>query len=73
MPPNTTNVYISTLITNKDSLQINEGSTVLPYEPYGIGWYVKKEIGKVVFTGGNDETWNISETSTSGSNRFLNE
>ena len=55
VPPNTTNVYISTLITNKDTLQINEGSTALPYEPYGIGWYVKKEINKVVLNG--TETW----------------
>jgi hypothetical protein len=35
-------------------------------------WYLHKEIGKVVFTGGDNETWYISETSTLGSNRFLN-
>ena len=36
-------------------------------------WYLHKEIGKVVFTGGSDETWNISETNASGNNRFINE
>ena len=30
---------------------INEGSTALPYEPYGTGWYVNKQIGKVVLDG----------------------
>jgi hypothetical protein len=28
--------------------QINNGSTALPYEPYGKVWYVEKQIGKVV-------------------------
>lgn len=27
-------------------VMLNEGSTALPYEPYGTGWYLKKEIGK---------------------------
>lgn len=27
---------------------LNEGSTALPYEPYGKVWYLHKEIGKVV-------------------------
>lgn len=31
---------------------LNEGSTALPYEPYGNGdWYLHKEIGKYTFTG----------------------
>lgn len=31
---------------------LNEGSTALPYEPYGNGlWYIKKNIGKVVLDG----------------------
>ena len=35
-----------------DSIMINEGSTPLPWEPYGIGnWYLKKNIGKVVLDG----------------------
>ena len=31
--------------------QINNGSTALPYEPYGKVWYVEKNIGKVVLDG----------------------
>lgn len=27
-------------------IMLNEGTTALPYEPYGTGWYLKKEIGK---------------------------
>ena len=37
---------------------INEGSTPLPYEPYGDGdWYLEKHIGKVVLDGSEDEDW----------------
>lgn len=38
-----------------NSLQIEEGTTATEYEPYGTGWYVKKEIGKVVLDG--SESW----------------
>lgn len=34
---------------------VTEGSTALPYEPYGNNWYVEKNIGKVVLNG--TETW----------------
>lgn len=34
-----------------DSIMINEGSTALPYEPYGKVWYVNKQIGKYTITG----------------------
>ena len=34
-----------------DSIMINEGSTALPYEPYGTNWYIEKQIGKVVLDG----------------------
>ena len=44
---------------------LNEGSTALPYEPYGTSWYLKKEIGKVVLDG--SETWN-----TSGKTYYIN-
>ena len=44
---------------------LNEGSTALPYEPYGTRWYLKKEIGKVVLDG--SESW-ASHNSTSGTN-----
>ena len=29
-------------------VMLNEGSTALPYEPYGTEWYIEKNIGKVV-------------------------
>ena len=33
-------------------IMLNEGSTALPYEPYGTNeWYLHKEIGKVVLDG----------------------
>jgi hypothetical protein len=40
-----------------DSLMIQEGSTALPYEPYGKVWYITKNIGKYTFTGNED--WRI--------------
>lgn len=39
-----------------DSIMINEGSSALPWQPYGVGkWYLHKEIGKVVLNG--SENW----------------
>lgn len=32
-------------------IMLNEGSTALPYEPYGNNWYIEKNIGKVVYNG----------------------
>ena len=33
--------------TSVVNIMLNEGSTALPYEPYGIGkWYIEKNIGK---------------------------
>lgn len=37
---------------------INEGSTALPYEPYGNNWYIEKNIGKVVLNG--SEYWAVN-------------
>lgn len=36
-------------------VMLNEGSTALPYEPYGTGWFIEKNIGKVVLDG--SEVW----------------
>ena len=33
------------------NIMLNEGSTALPYEPYGNNWYIEKNIGKVVLNG----------------------
>lgn len=42
----------SFLLTNIDSAMFNEGTTTLPYEPYGTNeWYLEKKIGKVVLDG----------------------
>lgn len=52
-----------------DSLMINEGSTALPYEPYGKVWYIEKQIGKVVLNGSN-EGWGLVSTYTNNT-RFV--
>ena len=44
---------------------INEGSTALPYEPYGNNWYIEKNIGKVVLNG--SESW-ANDGGTVGTN-----
>ena len=39
-----------------NTYMLNEGTTALPYEPYGSNeWYIKKNIGKVVLDG--TENW----------------
>ena len=43
--------------TYKNDIMINEGSTALPYEPYGKVWYKYGAIGKVVLDGSNSESW----------------
>lgn len=54
-----TNTYGTTY---KNDIMLNKGSTALPYEPYGNGnWYIKKNIGKVVFNG-TEEGWSWSDT-----------
>lgn len=42
----------------RDTLMIQEGSIVSPYEPYGKVWYIENNIGKVVLNG--SETWNYN-------------
>ena len=39
------------------NVMLNEGSTALPYEPYGKVWYLNKQIGKVVLDG--SENWTV--------------
>ena len=52
-------------------VMLNEGSTALPYEPYGNNWYIEKNIGKVAING-SESGWSKSGTNTSGYNRFAN-
>ena len=49
---------------------IEKGSSRTTYEPYNLSWYIEKNIGKIVYDGSNDESWNknsltyyISQTS----------
>lgn len=53
-----------------NNIILNEGSTVLPYEPYGTGWYVEKQIGKFVLDGTNNSFAIRGDTDTSGKYRF---
>ena len=54
---------VKTTSIDFSNIQINEGSTDLPYEPYGSNeWYIKKNIGKVVLDGTED--WYVSNTGT---------
>ena len=49
-----------------DNIMLNEGTTDLPYEPYGTNeWYIKKSIPKIVL----NENSNIS-THPNGTNSF---
>ena len=58
------NTFTQTMADNI-KLMLNLGSTALPYEPYGSNeWYIKKNIGKVVFTGANTEGWRMPSTNT---------
>ena len=43
-----------------DTLMLNEGSIALPYEPYGTGWYIEKNIGKLILDGSQNITLNTS-------------
>lgn len=55
-PNNCYYLRINDATTNLYSIMLNEGSTALPYEPYGVGkWYIEKNIGKVVYNG--TENW----------------
>lgn len=52
----------TTLTNCKVYLYVGEGTlSSIEYEPYGTGWYLKKEIGKVVLDG--SESWQMSVTS----------
>ena len=53
------------LLSNMSLPMLNEGSTPLPYEPYGNGdWYLKKDFSEDTLTGSNDEGWIMSYDKT---------
>ena len=60
-------IYISRYNTSKPTIvMINEGSSALPYEPYGSDkWYIEKNVGKVVLNG-SESGWNTSSLSVTG-------
>ena len=42
--------------------QVEKGTVVTPYEPYGTDWYVYEKMGKLVFNG--SENWAVSNSGT---------
>lgn len=44
-------------------VQLEENSTPTTYEPYGTGWYIEKQIGKVVFDG-SETGWSSTYSGT---------
>ena len=55
IPNNAKFVRLSCYNVDLESLMFNEGTTALPYSPYGKGkWYLKKNIGKIVLDGTNN-------------------
>lgn len=52
-----TSLRTSSTESDLNTLMLNEGNTALPYEPYGTSWYLKKEIGKYIYTGNDNESW----------------
>ena len=60
-PNNCNYIRICGLITEKDTTQIEKGSSPTEYEPFGSDeWYLKKAIEKIVLT--SDMTWYKSGT-----------
>ena len=50
------------LISEKDRIMLEEGSTPTLYEPFGSGkWYLEKQIGKVMING--SENWSLNTSS----------
>ncbi len=47
-------VRLNYVMADSKLLMVSEGTTALPYEPYGKVWYLHKEIGKVVLDGTED-------------------
>lgn len=59
----TYSIYQDLLSSSKLCPMLNEGSTALPYEPYGKVWYVTENIGEVVLNGTeSDSTYNTGTT-----------
>ena len=63
---NSTNNPTPSSLTN---IMLNEGSTALPYEPYGKVWYLNKQIGKVILNG--TENWGSFQVESSGLGRAI--
>lgn len=52
-----------------DSIMINEGSTALPYEPYGKVWYVEKQTKRIILDGTNNVF--VSKSNITANNMFV--
>ena len=61
IPSSVKYIRFSILVNGANAIDINtfifnKGTTALPYEPYGSGWFIKKNIGKVVLDG-SESSW----------------
>ena len=65
-PNNAKYMRVACLTGDENICMVNKGSTPLPYEPYGTGWYKYGAIGKVVLDGTQNlsvTNWRASATS----------
>ena len=58
------------IATDDNNIMLNEGSTALPYEPYGKVWYVEKQYMTKVLNG--SETWTRLGTGTTPYKYYTN-
>ena len=56
-PNNCEYIRVSIWKADINILQIEKSAQATSYEPYGKVWYLNKQIGKVVYTGSNEENW----------------
>ena len=54
-PTNTAYLYAGHYNIIPTTIQLEKNSSASSYQPYGSGWYIKKNIGKVVLNG--SESW----------------
>lgn len=64
IPSNAYYMRVSNSVPKLDILQIQYGTTITDYEPYGSNeWYIKKNIGKIVLDG-SEADWTLNNSGT---------
>lgn len=63
VPSNAYYMRISLRTSNLDNIQVEVGTTATSYQPYGSGWFIKKNIGKVILNG-SETTWALHSSNT---------